>query len=286
MPTVSDPSFNAALEARRAHLEAIPADQLFPSLRLEPSTILQAALGAEPRLEPFREALVAKFGEEAGELLDALAPAAKAAVEADAQVDGLAQGNGLPALYEVLLAKHAVLLADAEPLLARGHIPAAALAEARNTNGYQATVLSITRLVSVFRQNWSKVATLTATTEADLAEAGKLAAEFAQQVATRDQATLQGPATELRTRAISDAFRVHDELRRMMTYLRWREGDVDQILPSLYAGRGGRKPSSDRRTDVGTDPTGPFTPTVEPFEPAPLAPATPSPNNGGPAFEA
>lgn len=283
MPTVSDPSFNAALEARRAHLEAIPADQLLPSLRLEPGTILQAALGAEPRLAAFREALVAKFGEEAAELIDALAPSAKAAVEADARVDGLAQGNELPALYEVLLAKHAVLLADAEPLLARGHISAAALAEARNTNGYQATVMSITRLVSVFRQNWSKVAKLTATTEADLDEAGKLAAEFMSQVATRDQAALRGPATELRTRAISDAFRVYDELRRMMTYLRWREGDVDQILPSLYAGRGGRKPSSDRRAE---DPTGPFTPVVDPIEPAPIPPATPSPNNGGPAFEA
>lgn len=281
MPTVSDPSFHAALEARRAHLEAIPESELFSALRLEPSTILQAALGAEPRLEPFRAELVAKFGKEAGKLLDALVPAAKAAMEADARFDTLVQGNELPARHEVLLAKHTVLLADAEPLVARGHMPAAALAEARNTNGYQATVVSITRLVALFRENWSKIAKLTATTQADLDEAGKLAAEFAQQVATRDQAALRGPATDLRTRAISDAFRIHDELRRMMTYLRWREGDLDQILPSLYAGRGGRKPLSDRRTE----PTEPSVPFVDPID-APLPPAEPSPNNGGPAFEA
>ncbi|MEZ4253140.1 MAG: hypothetical protein R3B99_33445 [Polyangiales bacterium] len=238
------------------------------------------ALGAEPRLEPFRREPVAAAGKEAA---SCSTPSCRPRRPRWAtRFDTLAQGNELPARYEVLLAKHTVLLADAEPLVARGHIPAAALAEARNTNGYQATVASITRLVALFRENWSKVAKLTATTQADLDEAGKLAAEFAQQVATRDQAALRGPATDLRTRAISDAFRIHDELRRMMTYLRWREGDLDQILPSLYAGRGGRKPLSDRRTE----PADPFTPVVEPVEPAPIPPTEPSPNNGGPAFEA
>ena len=67
----------------------------------------------------------------------------------------------------------------------------------------------------------------------------------------------------------------YDELRRMMTYLRWHIGDVDGLVPSLWAGRGGRKASTsdgfDTDGDVDGDDDGP-------------SPATPSPNNGGAPF--
>ena len=284
MPTPVSPNaaFNNALESRRAHLLSLDAASL-RIIRVDPVVIVNASIGAAPRLEKFREELVARFGTEATELLDALRPAALALKQADADFDGLTEGNALPPIHQELLAKHAVMLKDAESLVLRGHLPADALTNAREVRGYQATIDSTMVLLSVLRRNWATIGGITPITEQDLADIEAVALRLTDALATRDQASLRGPAYDLRLRAINDAFRTYDQLRRMMTFLRWDEGDVDQILPSLFVGRG-RKPS-----DVAaepTDPTGPFTPIVEPFEPAPIEPATPSPNNGGPAFEA
>ena len=285
MPTPVSPNaaFNNALESRRAHLLSLDAASL-RIIRVDPVVIVNASIGAAPRLEKFREELVARFGAEATELLDALRPAALALKQADADFDGITEGNALPPIHQELLAKHAVMLKDAESLVLRGHLPADALTNAREVRGYQATIDSAMVLVSVLRRSWATIGGITPITEQDLADIEAVALRLTDALATRDQASLRGPATDLRLRAINDAFRTYDQLRRMMTFLRWDEGDVDQILPSIFVGRG-RKPASDVAADP-TDPTGPFTPIVEPFEPAPIEPATPSPNNGGPAFEA
>ena len=76
-------------------------------------------------------------------------------------------------------------------------------------------------------------------------------------------------------RALSDLIYGYDQLRRMMSYLRWSEGDADSIVPSLYAGRGRRTASDVDDTDepCDTDDDTDFP-----------SPATPSPNNGGAPF--
>ena len=282
MPTPVSPNaaFNNALESRRAHLLSLDAASL-RIIRVDPVVIVNASIGAAPRLEKFRAELVARFGDEATELLDALRPAALALKQADADFDGITEGNALPPIHQELLAKHAVMLKDAESLVLRGHLAADALMNAREVRGYQATIDSAMVLVSVLRRNWATIGGITPITDQDLADIETVALQLTDALSMRDQASLRGPATDLRLRAINDAFRTYDQLRRMMTFLRWDEGDVDQILPSLFVGRG-RKPAN----DDGTDPTGPFTPIVEPFEPAPVPVADPSPNNGGPAFEA
>ncbi|WP_200850180.1 hypothetical protein, partial [Klebsiella pneumoniae] len=49
------------------------------------------------------------------------------------------------------------------------------------------------------------------------------------------------PSGELRRRAYSVFVQTYDEVRRAMTYVRWEEDDVDEIVPSLYAGRSRKK---------------------------------------------
>jgi hypothetical protein len=45
------------------------------------------------------------------------------------------------------------------------------------------------------------------------------------------------PSGELRRRAYTLFVQAYDEVRRPVTYVRWEEGDVDEIVPSLFAGR-------------------------------------------------
>lgn len=44
-------------------------------------------------------------------------------------------------------------------------------------------------------------------------------------------------ANERRQRAFTLFARAYDECRRAATYLRWQEGDADELVPSLYSGR-------------------------------------------------
>jgi hypothetical protein len=74
-----------------------------------------------------------------------------------------------------------------------------------------------------------------------------------------------------RQRAFTLLVRVYDHMRRGVSYLRWDEGDVDTIAPSLYAGR------NTARRRSGTDiPTTPETP-VPPVGTTPSTPTAPIP---------
>ena len=87
----------------------------------------------------------------------------------------------------------------------------------------------------------------------------------------REQGSTRLPAEEMRTRALSRLVRTYGEVRRMLTYVRWWEGDADEIAPSIWTGR--RKAS---------------TPVIEEVVVAPVSPALPvlpppaEPNDGGP----
>jgi len=47
----------------------------------------------------------------------------------------------------------------------------------------------------------------------------------------------------------------YDHVRRIISFLRWNEDDVDQIAPSLYAGRTtGRRKGTDVRATIAAKP--------------------------------
>ncbi len=57
-------------------------------------------------------------------------------------------------------------------------------------------------------------------------------------VGKREQAPqAQTAAADLRQRCFTLFVRAYDELRRSISYLRWKHEDVDTIIPSLYSGR-------------------------------------------------
>ena len=48
-------------------------------------------------------------------------------------------------------------------------------------------------------------------------------------------ANIDVASTELRKRTASLLASRYDEVRRVLTFLRWKEGDADRIAPSLHA---------------------------------------------------
>jgi hypothetical protein len=95
--------------------------------------------------------------------------------------------------------------------------------------------------------------------------AGELGPELLAALGVREHGVAPGPseAADRRARAFTLFVDAYDQTRRAVTYLRWKEDDVETIAPSLYKGRGGRGASSSD-TDA-----------AQPAQPGTAAPAPP-----------
>ncbi len=274
--TQNQNSFKAALEARRAVLDAMPEAHINRRLRLdvigvsENVTSALGSIGDELRVE-----LVAEYGDEATKLLDGLETTSRAARQAEAALGTKEESSDVAALHEEVMAMYERLLTDATSLVHRGLLPKERLAAPRDLKSYQGTLQSLLWVIEIFRDVWPSIAGETPVKPADLERADALASRMADALGKKQHGALRALAMETRTRAFSLLVREYELLRRMVTYVRWFEGDYDRIMPSLYAGRGGRKPRDvEPPVDVdGEDGEQPVTPVTGPV-----------PNNGGPAF--
>jgi hypothetical protein len=96
-------------------------------------------------------------------------------------------------------------------------------------------------LVALLREKLPAIAPRTLLTTADLDRAEAKALAMMTALGEREQGTDRMPAAELRIRALNELVRHYGEIRRMVGYLRWHEGDADTIAPSLWSARTSRK---------------------------------------------
>ena len=187
----------------------------------------------------------------------------------------------LAALVEKAIAKRAILLADVNTLIAYGLLAPEVVNELLGVNGYKNVMTDLGTLASVLRTNADRIAERTTVKPAELAEAEDLATKLGKTVGVRElspQAIAQ--VTRNRLAAFTVFMKAYEEVRAALQYLRHHEGDGDHIMPSLFAGRGGRKKSTDDPTDKPNTPTAspgtgttnqPTTPTANPAQPAKVA---------------
>ena len=187
----------------------------------------------------------------------------------------------LAALVEQAIAKRTILLSDVNTLIAYGLLAPEAADDLLGVNGYKNVMTDLGTLASVLRTNADRVAGRTSVKPAELSEAEDLAAKLGKTVGVRElspQAMAQ--VTRNRQAAFTLFIKAYEEVRAAVQYLRHHEGDGDSILPSLFAGRGGRKKAADDTTDkpntsttsttTGTpNPTN--TPSANPAQPAKVA---------------
>jgi hypothetical protein len=189
----------------------------------------------------------------------------------------------LPDLNAEATALRDNLLADMTPLVRRGLIHPDAFRACKGYVGYKVVATELQVLVSVARDNWSRIGGKCGITLDELDRAEKLVGHILRLVGLREQAPeIAAAAAEDRDRAFTLFSRSYDQIRRAVLYLRWDENDGDEIAPSLY---GRRKNGADEKQDPAAPvlaspaptpgvPTGPVAPPV-----VPVAPAVPT---GGP----
>lgn len=261
---------STAYYSLEAEMLALHADSLV-EVNLDLLTAANTTAGVMPEVEKFRERISVQLPKFDLTQIQKLPRAAMAAVFAQTMhLAATGKEDRLNPLYQESAKLCDVLGDEARVQIKRGILHPDALEKLRGGAGYKNTQHDLQLLVNIFRNNWPALTGKTLTTEEELARGEKLVAWLIQAVGLKEQ----GPADRARTadmlsRAFTLFTRMYSDVRRAIAYLLWHEGNVDNVIPSLYAGRGGSK-----RKEVA-DPA-----PVAPPEPEATAPGANGTSNG------
>jgi len=129
-----------------------------------------------------------------------------------------------------------------------------AVQDIRADHGNLDTANDLVALSALFATAWTHVENKTPVTWEQVERAAQLGPEILVALGARDQpgAKVSDGSTppERRVRAYTLFVNAYGQCRRAVTYLRWAEGDADEIAPSLFANRGRRKTTPEAEADA------------------------------------
>ena len=230
------PSYSLALDALRIELEQIPESRL-ETIRLDPAEAIPLALGVSANVKRFEAEVVRLFGETAGRHIGRLELTARAFGRAHANHVIALHGKDVADMADDLARLRRVLLVEAQSLVAQKRLSSAVLAELAGGNGYKAMCLDVVQLVAAFRADWAGLESATPVTSPELDHAEALSNALFTTIGENEHAVSSSPTAAMRQRAYTLFVRTYDEVRRLVTYLRWDEDDADEIAPSLFSRR-------------------------------------------------
>ncbi len=250
----------------RAEAANIPDDEL-ARVTIKIPIVVSIALGALPNIMHYRSEIVRQLPHHPVEDLDQLARYAMAAWYAHlAYVNESVQlGSSMQPLLDEAIPLRQNLLVAAEALAHRGMLNADSLAEIRAGQGHVDTANDLVALAALFDASWNDIHNKTAVERHEVDRASMLGPELLVALSLRDKKP--GPAfpfddpAKVRAQCFTRFRDAYDSCRRAIVYLRWDEGDVDEIAPSLYAqgkhARGAGFPPEDPESE--TEPQVPDT---------------------------
>lgn len=133
------------------------------------------------------------------------------------------------------------LHADATALAKRNLLDGKRVAKLRGGNSYRMIAFDTVGLVGLFLEKWDTLAGKTAVEMQELELARSKASRLVASLGLREQASpTPNELTTLRQQAYTLLVRSYNDTRDAIAFVRRKQGDVDGIAPSLYAGRGRR----------------------------------------------
>jgi hypothetical protein len=248
LPEASNPTPTGP-QAYARHLEEIlrvPDEQL-TRVNLDVMKTVITVLGVCPKVITLREQLANLPGFDV-RLLDDLGGVAFALLEANtdyfiASRPPATLGNLLGPAAEL----RRTLLSDAKVLAHRGLLDRTRFDRLAGPKGARNVAFDLLALSAVLRDQWPTIAGKTAVDPAELVRAEVLAEQLLNALTRRDKKPETIAAlSKIRDQAFTRLVWAYDQVRRGIAYLRWNEGDADEIAPSLYGGRKQRRRRSAR----------------------------------------
>jgi hypothetical protein len=265
--TLAVETFNRLLPEFRQ----VPADKLL-QVNLDIPSIVSTAIGSLEEVRALRAEL-SRLPDFDLVGFDKIEDYAMALGYAHTQfVFATAGGDDLEQLNAEGIALRERLLADVTALSHRGFVDGTKLKELKGTNGYKNLSTDLLGLAGMLNENWHHFDGKSWVEKADIERAMKLGQRLLRVVGKREQSPVRvAEVTELRQRAYTVLMQVWDEVRRAVIFLRWKEGDADEIAPSFYAGRGNG--NHRRKADSEAPPADGQAPIAAPA-PVPATPKT------------
>ena len=273
--TISKDSDELGFDRVANLIRAVPATALRPR-NLDIGQLVTAAFRVSPRVQQF-EADIAALPLSKHALIAAIPDLAHAM----SYVLGRVLAASKPVYDVAALAEEGakvleLISADLRTLMLRGVLPAGALDGVAPSPGYQALAKNLRTISSVARDNWSLIEGRSGLGIEDVKRASEISTAIYQQTAER---TNDDPAVAalhlLRDQTFTLLMDAYEELRRAIGYLRYHQGDADDITPSLYAGRGGRPRQGEKVAANGSKPQ-----MAEPQSPEPVQDLPPISKDG------
>lgn len=245
----------ASFERMRPRYIALPRSQLL-RINLDFTPTIGTALAACPRILALRPEMEKMYDFNL-EVVDCLEDAALGLEYTHSQVVACAHPpDDLQDLHREATQTRARLVLDLNSLAAHGIVDARDLARLTKLTGYKSVIEDIRACIATYRTLLPRIEGRSYFTPEDLNRAEAVVHTMSTLLAKRSIP----PGREwkdLRTRAFSLLCSYYDQARRAVTYLRWNNGDLDSIAPSLYKRRN-KRPS--RSAPIG--PNGPFMPST------------------------
>jgi hypothetical protein len=253
--TNANSSFLGALERVRPKFAPMTDEELL-QIAVDPVTAGVTMRGAVPKIMALRPQLekLANFDIQSLDNLEDY-------LHAWLRTHALFLGTTLPpenfsALVEKVSQFRDNLASDAQALVQRGVIAAQALEGLKGGVGHKNIVGDVLILTTLFRTHWDKIAGRTLVTEAELDEADAALDTLMTDLGVREQTPAAKESTALeRQKAYTLFVNAYDQVRRAVSFLRWNEGDADEIAPSLFGGKR-RKAGTDVEKPDPTTTTG------------------------------
>jgi hypothetical protein len=241
------PRFREAFVRLTNDIRAVPEEQ-YLQINVDVANSVTTVLGAWPEIRNMRAEVMQHMPTFDIAILDHLESYALALGHAQTVYQtATAPSPSLIALGAETEKTREVLLAEIKAQMARGLIDAAATKDLKGINGYKNVAFDVFALSNILRNNWTKIAGRTGVTTAELDAAEILADKLVTAVGEREQApATAAEAVRDRQGAYTLLINAYDEVRWAIGYLRRKEGDVEDIAPSLYLGRGGGKKKEEK----------------------------------------
>jgi hypothetical protein len=234
---------NAAADAFtkvEPELASLAVEALAP-ITIDLGAAVSSVLAAAPRVRAHREAIAEQLPHHPIGAVDKLETYAQAAWYAHL-VHTYASGSpeSAKALIDEATRLREGLLIAAEALAHRALLDADAVARIRKGSGNADLAGDLGALTALFREGWSKISGKTAVERSEVDRAAELGP--AVLVATAAKKHKNTDTEAQRARAFTLLVNAYDACRQALGYLRWKEGDLDALAPSLFKKRPGRKP--------------------------------------------
>ncbi|MEI8255415.1 MAG: hypothetical protein WCJ30_07040 [Deltaproteobacteria bacterium] len=282
LATATDPRELAAYTQMLPLAREIDPKDLIP-VNLDIPTVASTCLAVAERLGPYRAALARLPSYDIG-AFDTLGTAALALAVAQADhTYASSPKDSLGTIVDrgILLRRSFGLWGSA--LADIGLVHRGQLDSIPNAPGYRELAVELTTYVRMFRaSDWADIKSKSGLTDALLSEAESISQRILVIVGDRELIPARiAQAAEIRQRMFTLCVRRYDTVRRGVGFVRWEQGDADELAPSLYV-RGPRTPAA-KPTPASPPSPGPVTAPSTPR--APSAPVT-STTSGTPATSA